>query len=71
MKQSGLAYFYIYQDTRQRWNWRLMSRNGHMIAVNPSSYDDLTACKEDIKQMTLDTSMAVCVGDTHYMRLDN
>jgi len=68
MKQLTLSYFYIYQDTRQRWNWRLMSRTGHIIAVNPAGYDDLVTCKGDIKQMTLDATLAVCVGDKHYMR---
>ncbi|MBS0968698.1 hypothetical protein CYR40_21395 [Chimaeribacter arupi] len=69
MKQQSLSYFYIYQDTRQTWNWRLMSRGGRVIAVNPAGYDDLNTCREDIKQMTLDAGLAVCVGDNHYMRL--
>ncbi|PLR39697.1 hypothetical protein CYR55_07455 [Chimaeribacter californicus] len=68
MQQLPVSYFYIYQDSRQAWNWRLMSRRGQVIAVNPAAYDDLAVCKEDIKQMTLDTALAVCVGDNHYMR---
>lgn len=69
MKQLKPSYFYIYQDIHEAWNWRLVSRHGQVIAINPTGYEELSTCKEDIKQMTLDVTLAVCIGDIHYMRL--
>ena len=47
-----------------------MSRQGHVLAVNPETYPDLPACKEDIRQMVKDSALAVCIGDSHYMSVN-
>lgn len=70
MQPAKLSYFYIYQSENHTWSWRLMSRQGHVLAVNPESYPDLPACKEDIRQMVKDSALAVCIGDSHYMSVN-
>jgi uncharacterized protein YegP (UPF0339 family) len=39
----------IYQDARKQWRWRILSRNGRIIADSGEAYTRRTRCMDGLK----------------------
>lgn len=46
-KATGLK-FIVYQDAKKEWRWRLIARNGRVIADSAEGYDTKAACLNGI-----------------------
>ena len=50
--------FVIYPDYRSEWRWRLVARNGRIIADSGESYVSLRNCREAVERLSANAPVA-------------
>lgn len=41
----------VYLDAKGEWRWRLIARNGRLIACSGEGYEDLSHCKRMARRL--------------------
>lgn len=50
-KGVGVMHYEFYQDRKKEWRWRILARNGKIIADSGESYKRHAACKKSLDSM--------------------